>query len=153
VLIVAIAIRDDVPAIVECARARVDGFVTVDASADDLVAAIERIVAGELLCSPRVAAELFRGMSSRNERDGVPSSNGVLLTIREQQVLSCLAHGRSNKEIAASLYIAEATVKSHVHHVLEKLQVSSRAQAIARATDHSNGLGSLIETKVRRPAR
>lgn len=131
--VIAIGIREELAAVVECARARVDGFVTVEASLDDLVAAIERVLAGELLCSPRVAAELFRRVGSRDEQPQRVPPDGGSLTVREQQVLSFLANGLSNKEIAASLHIAEATVKSHVHHVLEKLHVSSRAQAMAHA--------------------
>ena len=62
----------------------------------------------------------------------VSSGTGkVIPTSREQQVLSLLKQGRSNKEIARALTIAEATVKNHVHHVLEKLQVATRGQAAA----------------------
>lgn len=132
VRVVAMAVKDDFSAILACAHAGADGFVTVNASLDDLVDAVERVLAGELLCTPRIAAELFHGIGGRT---GQPHStlSGTSLTVREQQVLSYVSHGLSNKEIAASLNISEATVKSHVHHLLEKLHVSSRAQAIARA--------------------
>ena len=138
--IVAMAVREDIAAISECARACADGFVTVNASMVELVGAIERALAGELLCTPRIAAELFHSMRAQPERRGPGLPNGATLTIREEQVLSFLARGLSNKEIGSSLHISEATVKSHVHHLLEKLQVSSRAQAMVHAIRPDNVL-------------
>jgi two-component system nitrate/nitrite response regulator NarL len=93
---------------------------------DELVDAIERTAQGELLCSPRIAAALLR----RAAGTGTPQAAAAReLTPRQQQVLTLLSRGLSNKEISVALNIAEATVKNHVHHLLEKLQVQSRAQA------------------------
>jgi len=117
--------------IIECAEAGAAGYVTADASVDDLVAAIEGIARAELVCSPRIAAQLFGRISERGERWSVAAK---ILTTREREVLDCLRQGKSNKEIAQTLNIAEPTVKNHVHHLLEKLDVTTRAQAAARAT-------------------
>jgi DNA-binding NarL/FixJ family response regulator len=96
----------------------------------ELVEAIERTSAGELLCSPRIAAQLLRGAA--HQASGLASRTADrILTGREQQVLSLLKQGCSNKQIAKELTVAEATVKNHVHHLLEKLHVTTRGQAAA----------------------
>jgi DNA-binding NarL/FixJ family response regulator len=132
--VVAFAVDESVSAILDCAEAGAHGFVTATATLDEFVEALERVVAGELLCTPRVVAELFRGLGDRAGRRNGRSTGAAALTHREQQVLGLLTRGLSNKEIGASLNIAEATVKHHVHNLLEKLQVGSRGQAAACAT-------------------
>ena len=129
--LLAFGINEDISAIIDCAEVGAAGYVTVDASIEDLVAAIERTVAGELMCSPRVTAALFRRISDPSD----PSlrAGKDALTVREGQVLALLPRGLTNKEIGSALKISEATVKNHVHHLLEKLNVGSRAQAVARA--------------------
>ena len=131
--IVAFAVDEDISAIIDCAEAGAAGFVTANASVDELVHAIERTVAGELLCSPRMAAELLRRAVERPARRAPVPAAAVALTIREQQVLAYIQQGLSNKEIASALHIAEATVKNHVHHVLEKLNVPTRNMVTAYA--------------------
>jgi len=127
--ILAFAVQEEIEAILDYAQAGADGFVTANGSVAELVEAIERTAAGELLCSPRMAAQLLRRAAYEASRSG--DDTGYKLTTRELQVFSLLKRGLSNKEIAAGLNIAEATVKNHVHHVLEKLHVSTRGQAIA----------------------
>jgi two-component system nitrate/nitrite response regulator NarL len=129
--LIAFAVDDDIAAIVNCAEAGASGYVSVDAGISDLVIAIERAAQGELLCSPRVAAELFRRVGDRSGRRDVAVADGPALTARERQVLALVRQRLSNKEVAVALNISEATVKNHVHHLLDKLQVSSRAQAAA----------------------
>jgi DNA-binding NarL/FixJ family response regulator len=128
--ILAFAVRDDISDIVGHAEAGADGFVTANSSLAELVEAIRRTAAGELLCSPQIAAQLLRRAARRSDP---PHGDGALveLTGRERQVYSLLRQGLSNKEIANVLTIAEATVKNHVHHLLEKLRVGSRSEAIA----------------------
>jgi two-component system, NarL family, nitrate/nitrite response regulator NarL len=127
--ILAFAVREDIAAILDYAEAGADGFVTANGSVVELVEAIERTAAGELLCSPRIAAELLRRAARHVDHPGDPTV--PVLTMRQKQVFSLLKQGLSNKEIASALGIAEATVKNHVHQVLEKLQVTSRGQAAA----------------------
>ena len=128
--ILALAVREDIGAVLDYAAAGADGFVTVNGSVPELVEAIERIAAGELLCSPRMAAQLLRQAVRRGAR-AEDVAMASILTGREQQVFSLLKQGLANKEIAVALHIAEATVKNHVHHVLEKMQVATRGQAVA----------------------
>ncbi len=129
--VLAFAVEENAADVIECAEAGAAGYVAADASIEELAAAIERIARSELVCSPRIAAQLFGRMSERGER---PSGESKILTTRERQVLDCIRQGQSNKEIAQALNIAEPTVKNHVHHLLEKLEVTTRAQAAARAT-------------------
>lgn len=126
--VLAFAVDEDVSAILDCAAAGATGYVTANVSIDDLVNAIERTADGELLCSPRMAAELLRRAADHSERR-TPGPDDRLLTSRQREVLALVGQGLSNKEIAVTLNIAEATVKNHVHHLLEKLQVQSRVQA------------------------
>jgi DNA-binding NarL/FixJ family response regulator len=134
--ILAFAVQEDLGAILSYAGAGADGFVTVNCSVTDLVEAIERTSAGELLCSARIAAQLLR--HAVHPVSG-PAAHAAypILTPREQQVFSLLKRGRSNKEIAKELMIAEATVKNHVHHVLEKLHVTTRGKAAAAGLESS----------------
>ena len=131
--ILALAVEESAPDIIECAEAGATGYVAAEASMDDLVKAIERITDGELLCTPQIAAELF-GRISHRERLPMGSQK---LTSRERQVLDCIRRGNSNKEIGQTLNISEATVKNHVHHLLEKLAVTTRAQAALRSNAFS----------------
>ncbi len=134
VRLIAFAVEEDVSTIVGCAEAGATGYVTLNASIDDFVRAIERAAVGELACSPRIAAELFRSLRKRSEQSGLSAPGAGLLTNREQDVLVLITRGLSNKEISTKLNIAEATVKNHVHHLLEKLHVGSRMQAAAVLT-------------------
>jgi two-component system nitrate/nitrite response regulator NarL len=127
--ILAFAVDEVSSDILECAEAGAAGYVTADATIDEFVAAIERIAREELVCSPRVAAKLFSRLSEGPARWTAAQTR--TLTSRELQVLDLIRRGQSNKEIAQHLHIAEPTVKNHVHHVFEKLDVTSRAQAAA----------------------
>lgn len=145
--ILAFAVEDVASDILDCAEAGAAGYVTADASVDDLVAAIERIADEELICSPRIAAKLFRRMSERSDGRAADTFHAKTLTIRERQVLDLIRQGLTNKEIAQRLNVAEPTVKSHVHNLLEKLNVPTRAQAAVRAaTAASRRRSSLAPT-------
>jgi len=132
--ILAFAVTEGSADILECAEAGAAGYVPAEASIEDLVTAIERITRAELACSPRVAAQLFNRIGTAgHQRSGQPPAEKSL-TAREHQVLYGIRQGQSNKEIGHTLNIAESTVKNHVHHLLEKLNVTTRAQAVARCT-------------------
>ncbi|MDF2830558.1 MAG: response regulator containing a CheY-like receiver domain and an DNA-binding domain [Mycobacterium sp.] len=122
--------EDDESAIVACAEAGVAGYHTRFQSLDDLLRLISKVIAGETLFSPRVSAMLLRRLSSRGS-DRHPGGKELVLTAREAQILGMLRIGLSNREIAAQLCIAVNTVKNHVHSVLSKLGVTSRAEAAA----------------------
>jgi DNA-binding NarL/FixJ family response regulator len=121
--------------ILACAEAGLAGYVPCDASLEDLVTRIESVQRGELLCTPRMAATLFRRLELRQQGDR-PVPHGPVLTAREREVLRLIDGGLSNKEIAVHLHIEVSTVKNHVHKLLEKLHVTSRMQAAARLGTH-----------------
>ena len=142
--VVAFAIADVDHAVIECAEAGLAGYVTRDGSAEDLVDAVERAARGELLCTPRIAATLFRRLAALSASAPATVPREMELTQREREIASLIERGLSNKEIARHLSIGTATVKNHVHHILEKLDVRRRGQAAAslrdaRASARTNG--------------
>ena len=131
VKVVALTVPEVERAVIACAEAGVAGYLRREGSLDDLVATIERAVRGETVVPPRIAAGLFRRMAAlaaqRRNDDAL-----VELTAREREVVLLLDGGLSNKQIAARLQIELATVKNHVHNILEKLHVSRRGEIAAR---------------------
>jgi two-component system, NarL family, nitrate/nitrite response regulator NarL len=130
VKVVAFSVPDAEEEVCECAEAGVAGYVTRNGSKEDLIAAVENAVRGEVLCSPRVVASLFRRLAAhvQTTKQRPPEAR---LTDREQDIIALIDRGLSNKEIARQLKIGVATVKNHVHDILEKLQVRRRAAAAA----------------------
>ena len=125
--VVAFAVNEVTVDIVSCAEAGAACYVTADASIDDLADAVKGAAAGELRCSPRMAGELFRRLGRQAEARS--AGLNPFLTGRERDVLELVRQGLSNKEIGGALNMAESTVKNHVHHLLAKLDVRTRAQA------------------------
>lgn len=114
--------------ILSYAEAGCAGYVDREATIDEVARIATSVAREELICSPRMAATLFRRIASL--ADGARGDNGPL-TFREREVLALIRDGLSNKEIAQRLRIAEPTVKNHVHNLLEKLQVKRRTEAAA----------------------
>jgi DNA-binding NarL/FixJ family response regulator len=129
--VIAFAVNEVDYELVTCAEAGIDGYVTRDGTVDDIVVAIQSAVRGEVTCSPRVAALLFQRVATLSEATRGVQAQPVL-TRREREIAGLIAEGLSNKEIARSLRISCATVKNHVHSVLEKLQIRRRGEAAAR---------------------
>jgi len=124
------ASEDNESEIVACAEAGVAGYHMRTDSLEDLFVLIRRVAAGETACSPRVSAILLRRLSAlASQRQ--PAAKELALTTREIQILRMLELGRSNQDIATQLSIAVHTVKNHVHSLLTKLGVSTRAEAAA----------------------
>ena len=123
-------LENDEPTIVACAEAGVTGYHLRSESFNDLLTMIRNFRHGDTGCSPRVGAILLRRLSMlAAERQ--PEPEELVLTAREIQILRMLEKGLSNRDIADQLCIALHTVKNHVHSLLGKLGVSSRAQAVA----------------------
>jgi two-component system nitrate/nitrite response regulator NarL len=123
--------------ILACAEAGIAGLVTRDGSVGDLCEAIESAVRNELACTPYVAGLLLRRVASLVGRQ--PNGPGwSQLTLREREVAGLLEAGFSNKEIARRLCVELATVKNHVHHILEKLHVGQRSEVAGalRCAEH-----------------
>jgi DNA-binding NarL/FixJ family response regulator len=117
--------------VIACAEAGVAGYVFRDASLEELVVTVETSARGELHCSPEMAATLLRRVANLAARREVAvASHNV--TQREREIVDLIDQGLSNKQIAARLCIEVATVKNHIHNVLEKLGARTRAEAAAK---------------------
>ncbi|MGY2899130.1 DNA-binding NarL/FixJ family response regulator [Curtobacterium sp. PvP017] len=114
-------------------RAGASGFLLKDASADELVAAVRTVAAGEALLAPRVTRHLVEAFVAGPVTAAPRTEVLDVLTDRERDVFLLMARGRSNGEIAGDLFIAEQTVKTHVGRVLAKLQLRDRVHAVVLA--------------------
>jgi DNA-binding NarL/FixJ family response regulator len=127
------------------------GFLTKDAGADEILRAITDVAAGHAQLDPSVQRRLLEALSSGvrfavADTAGAPGSAAAVaeppdgLSPREAEVLTHIAAGRSNAEIAAALYVSEATVKTHINHIFSKTGLRDRAQLVGYA--FRNGLAS-----------
>lgn len=135
--------------IVSCAESGVAGYLLRSDSCEDLLNLIQRVSNGETACSAHVGAILLRRLSEVASSQNTQAQGGVL-TSREEEILRLLEMGMSNREIAALLCIAVHTVKNHVHSILSKLGVRSRAEAAARLRAVDNSPTGHLDTKMKR---
>ena len=108
------------------------GFLLKDAPPEDLVQGVRQVAAGDGLLAPAVTRRLIEAFARHYRHPGAAPSVGALSS-REREVLELAARGLTNTEIAQSLYLSENTIKSHVSHVLDKLRVRDRVQAVIYA--------------------
>jgi DNA-binding NarL/FixJ family response regulator len=117
----------------EALRSGASGFLLKDAPRADLVAAIRVAAAGDALLAPSVTRRLIEAFARRPASAAPAPSRLASLTPRERDILLQVARGRSNTEIARELVVTEATVKTHVGHLLAKLGLRDRVQAVVLA--------------------
>jgi DNA-binding NarL/FixJ family response regulator len=137
--VVVTGLSDAEAAILQHIEAGVSGYVLRDDSVEKMLATIHAVFAGEAVISPSVAAALMARLAELSELAKSAGGDSLAppaeavpdLTPREREVLSLIALGLSNSEIAERLTLELGTVKNHVHHILEKLNVSSRQDAVA----------------------
>ena len=115
----------------EALRAGASGFLLKDAPEDQLVAGIRIVAGGGSLFAPAVTRRLIERFAGTRAMELPPELDE--LTAREREVLRLVARGLSNAEIAATLFVSEHTVKTHVAHVLRKLDLRDRVQAVVLA--------------------
>jgi DNA-binding NarL/FixJ family response regulator len=115
----------------EALRAGASGFVLKDDPAEQLISAVRTVAAGNALLSPAITKRVIRQFT-RITRPAPPKELGEL-TEREREILRLIATGLSNAEIGRGLYISETTVKTHVTHILQKLGLRDRVQAVVLA--------------------
>ncbi len=126
VLVLTTFIDDDL--VLQAVRAGARGYVVKEVDTSALVRAVRDVARGGSAFDPRSAAAMVRSIS------GPPAESSRRLTTRETEVLRLLAHGLSNRDIGARLYVSEATAKFHVGNILRKLGASGRAEAVYAAT-------------------
>ncbi len=107
----------------EALDAGAQGFVLKDSDSAALVGAIRQVVAGDPYVDPRLAPDFLRQLAR-------PRSGGIL-SAREREILQMLADGHSNREVSEALVVSVETVKTHVKHILAKLEAEHRTQAVA----------------------
>ena len=120
---------DDDQSVYQALSAGASGFLLKDAPADELVTAIRVVAAGEGILAPGVTRRVIDGFA-RRRASAADRAAVDRLSAREQDVLLLMANGRNNSEIAVALFIGEATVKTHVSRVLDKLSARDRVQAV-----------------------
>jgi len=130
VKVVALGVAESEELLLACAQAGMSGFVGPNASVGETAAAVQSAMRNELVCTPRMAGVLLNRIgamaSSPGSRWGADE-----LTTREQEIAALMSEGLSNKQIARTLGIQNATVKNHVHNVLGKLRINRRFQVRA----------------------
>jgi two-component system, NarL family, nitrate/nitrite response regulator NarL len=127
--IVALAVPESEDELILLVDAGVLGYVTREESLSEVVAAIVSVVREQVVSSPKLRTLLVRRVRALAAEMRPPAE--VSLTTRERQILDLIAQGLTNKRIASELQIEPATVKNHVHNILHKLGVASRAAAVA----------------------
>ena len=134
--IIAMDIMPEKDDIVEFVKAGGAGFILKNATVDDYVKTIQAVAGGATILPGALTKSLFTQIveSALKKGNGLPP-HAVQLTKREQEIVDLISEGMSNKEIAQQLHIATFTVKSHVHNVLEKLDLSTRLQIAAFVRD------------------
>jgi two-component system NarL family response regulator len=116
-------------------RSGISGYLLNDASASDVVTAVRAAARGEAVCPPRMCLALFhavarlaRETSAQIKRRSLPG-----LTMRQQQLLSFVAKGLTNKEIASQMNLSESTIKNHMHRIMKQVEAVSRHEAVEAA--------------------
>jgi DNA-binding NarL/FixJ family response regulator len=119
-------------------RAGARGYLTKDASRDDIAVAIRAVARGQATFDPAVSARLVAGLGRGPEPAGTPPDPRLAeLTGREQEVLRLIGDGLTNPEIADRLFVSTSTVKTHINNLFAKLQLRDRAQAVLLARELS----------------
>ena len=131
IVLVGFGVSNTAESAVACAEAGVAGFIDHNGSIDSLVRTTLSALEGEFSCSPRITAILCERLASIASRTACSSSTNSL-TPRELEIASLVSDGLSNKEIARDLRIGPATVKNHIHNILDKLGVRRRAAIASR---------------------
>jgi DNA-binding NarL/FixJ family response regulator len=127
VRVLMLTISQDDNDLMDAIRAGADGYLLKNTEPDDLRRSILRVVEGQGALSPEVTAPVLRALS-RFSTD----APAAVLSDRELEVLDCMVDGLTTQQMASRLFISENTVKTHVRHIFEKLEVSNRAEAVGK---------------------
>jgi DNA-binding NarL/FixJ family response regulator len=142
--IILFGMEEDPEVFLQAIRSGVSGYLLGDASAEETLAAIRGVAQGEAVAPPRLCMHLFQFVAREALRGSLVLNQRICaklgLTPRQQQLVSFLARGLTNKEIAANLNLSEFTVKNHVHRIMRQLNANSRYAAVQTVCE--NGFGA-----------
>ena len=110
-------------------NAGADGYLLKNAEPEELRKALEQVAQGKSVLSPEVTRQVMRAVVNLQE-----FAPGKVLSKREIDVLVCLSQGKTTSQISEELYISDNTVKTHIRHILEKLEAANRIEAVTKAT-------------------
>lgn len=133
VKVLALAVPETDSHVLACAEAGIAGYVPREGAFEDLLAALHGVARGEAFCSPRIISVLLRRIAALTVQQYPAATR---LTPRELEILDLIDRRLTNREIAERLCIELATVKNHVHNILEKLQIRGRGDAAAWVRTH-----------------
>lgn len=122
--------------VIEGMRAGASGYLLKDCSAEELCTAIRAVARGQVLLQASSAAQLLASLQTQpipSKAVPLSAAEQLGLTARELEVVGLIAQGQSNTEIAAALFVSDATVKTHINHIFSKLGARNRSQAIIKA--------------------
>jgi DNA-binding NarL/FixJ family response regulator len=145
--IVLLGMEDDPQIFLQAVRAGVSGYLLGDASAEETLTAVRRVANGEAVCPPRLCFHLFQFVAREAQKGSLVLNQRICaklgLTPRQQQLLSFLARGLTNKEIAVNLNLSEFTVKNHVHRIMRQLNAESRYAAVQTVCEGGFGASAM----------
>ncbi len=125
--ILMLTISQDNDDLLAAIRAGADGYLLKNTEPDDLYKSLLRIQNGQSVLSPEVTSSVLKAVANFHPGEK------VILSDRELEVMECLAEGQTTSQIADHLFISENTVKTHVRHILEKLEAANRTEAVSKA--------------------
>jgi len=112
-------------------RSGVTGYLLQDASASDVISTVRAVFRGEAVCPRQLCSVLFRSVAQMSAEMPLPDSPAKPdLTLRQQQLVTLVAKGLTNKEIASHLNLSEFTVRNHIHRILKQVDAGSRSEAV-----------------------
>lgn len=130
--VIMLTMQEDPEYVLEALKVGASGYLLKESGRTEIVTAIRQVLSGESLLHAGLVAELLQRL--RKEQRPAPEAAVHTLSDRELEVLSLLAAGKTNREIATELVLSVSTVKTHVEHVIAKLEVADRTQAAVKAT-------------------
>jgi len=129
--IILVGMEPDEEQFMAAVRSGVTGYLLQDASASDVVAAVRAVFRGEAVCPPQLCSTLFRFVAQMAKEMPLQNSTSKPdLTLRQQQLVTLVAKGLTNKEIASHLNLSEFTVRNHIHRILKQVDAGSRSEAV-----------------------
>ena len=129
--ILLLGMEEDQELFLAAVRAGAAGYLLKDASAGDVIAAVRSVSRGEAVCPPRLCMCLIKWMSLKSREELTPRMDAKPnLTLRQMQLVTLVAQGMTNKEIASQLNLSEFTVKNHLYRIMKQVDAETRYEAV-----------------------